>query len=47
MQCWDKITANDVGNDWFLFYFENDDDLQFVLKLGTFHYNFCMFVFVS
>ncbi|KAJ4902413.1 Uncharacterized protein Rs2_16364 [Raphanus sativus] len=42
----DKITANDLGNGKFLFNFTCEDDLNFVLRQGPFHYNYCMFVLV-
>lgn len=42
----DRITANDLGNGKFLFNFESEEDLQYVLQQGPFHYNFCMFVLV-
>lgn len=40
----ERITANDLGNSKFLFNFANEEDLQFVLSQGPFHYNFHMFV---
>ena len=42
----DKITANDLGNGKFLLNFTTEEDLNFVLRQGPFHYNFCMFVLV-
>ncbi|KAL0667059.1 hypothetical protein Bca4012_029763 [Brassica carinata] len=42
----DKITANDLGNEKFLLNFTSEEDLNFVLRQGPFHYNFCMFVLV-
>ncbi|KAJ4894696.1 Uncharacterized protein Rs2_21490 [Raphanus sativus] len=42
----DKITANDLGSGKFLFNFENETDLKFVLSQGPFHCNFCIFVLV-
>ncbi|KAH0884166.1 hypothetical protein HID58_060262 [Brassica napus] len=42
----DKITANDLGNGKFLLNFTTEEDLNFVLQQGPFHYNFCMFVLV-
>ena len=42
----DRITANDLGNGKFLFTFESEEDLQYILQQGPFHYNFCMFVLV-
>ncbi|KAL0707267.1 hypothetical protein Bca4012_073693 [Brassica carinata] len=42
----DRIIANDLGNGKFLFNFETEEDLQYVLQQGPFHYNFCMFVLV-
>lgn len=42
----DRITANDLGNGKFLFNFANEDDLQYVLSQGPFHYSFFMFVLV-
>ena len=41
-----RITANDLGNGKFLFNFESEEDLEYVLQQGPFHYNFCMFVLV-
>nr|VDD51486.1 unnamed protein product [Brassica oleracea] len=41
-----RITANDLGSGKFLLNFMNEDDLQWVLRQGHFHYNFCMFVLV-
>lgn len=42
----ERITANDIGNGKFLFNFMNEEDLNFVLRQGPFHFNFCMFVLV-
>ena len=42
----EKITAYDLGNVRFLFNFDNEEDLNFVLNQGPFHHNFCMFVLV-
>lgn len=42
----DRISANDLGNGKFLFNFANEEDLNFVLSQGPFHYNFCMLVLV-
>ncbi|KAG2298657.1 hypothetical protein Bca52824_035129 [Brassica carinata] len=42
----DKITANDLGNGKFLLNFSTEEDLKYVLRQGTFHFNFCMFVLV-
>ncbi|CAA7030772.1 unnamed protein product [Microthlaspi erraticum] len=42
----DRITAMDLGKGTFLFNFETEEDLQLVLELGPFHYNFWMFVLV-
>lgn len=40
----EKIDANDLGNDRFLFSFKTEEDLQAILSEGPFHYNFWMFV---
>ncbi|KAG2306617.1 hypothetical protein Bca52824_026365 [Brassica carinata] len=42
----DKITANDLGNGHFLFSFDNEDDLESMLKLGPFYFNFCLCILV-
>lgn len=42
----ERITANDLGNGKFLFNFTSEEDLKYILSLGPFHYNFCMFVLV-
>ena len=42
----DRITANDLGNGKFLLNFTTEDELNFVLRQGPFHFNFCMFVLV-
>lgn len=42
----DRITTNDLGNRKFMFNFTSKEDIQSVLKQGTFHYNYCMFVLV-
>ncbi|KAG2274902.1 hypothetical protein Bca52824_057457 [Brassica carinata] len=42
----ERITTNDIGNRKFLFNFMNEEDLNFVLRQGPFHFNFCMFVLV-
>ncbi|KAF8081584.1 hypothetical protein N665_0876s0002 [Sinapis alba] len=42
----DRITANDMGNVKFMFNFSYEGDLNYVLRKGSFHYNFCMFVLV-
>ena len=38
--------ANDLGNGKLLLNFTTEEDLNFVLRQGPFHYNFCMFVLV-
>ena len=43
----DRITANDLGNEKFLFNFSSEDDIQEVLRQGPFHYNFRMFGLVQ
>ena len=42
----EKITACDLGNGCFLFNFDNEEDLNYVLNQGPFHHNFYMFVLV-
>ena len=42
----ERITANDLGNGKFLFNFTNEEDLNYVMAKGPFHYNFCMIVLV-
>lgn len=42
----ERITANDIGNEKFLFNFMNEEDLNFVLRQVPFHFNLCMFVLV-
>lgn len=42
----DRIAANDLGNGKFLLNFTSEEDIQYVLSQGPFHYNFCMFVLV-
>lgn len=42
----ERITANDLGNGKFLFNFTNEEDLNYVMAKGPFHFNFCMFVLV-
>ncbi|KAF2607556.1 hypothetical protein F2Q68_00043191 [Brassica cretica] len=42
----DRITSNDMENGKFLFNFTSEDDLNFVLRKGLFHYNYCMFLLV-
>lgn len=43
----DCITVIELGNGRFLLNFNNEDDLQAVLKQGPFHYNYFMFVLVQ
>lgn len=40
----ERITANDLGNGKFLFNFTNEEDLNYIMAKGPFHFNFCMFV---
>lgn len=42
----ERITANYLGNGKFLLNFMSEEDLNSVLRQGTFHYNFCMLVLV-
>lgn len=42
----DRITANDLGNGKFLFNFTSEEDINYVLRKGHFHFNYCMFVLV-
>lgn len=42
----DKISACDLGYGIFLFKFDNEEDLKYVLDQGPFHHNYCMFVLV-
>ncbi|WZZ78233.1 hypothetical protein YC2023_098805 [Brassica napus] len=42
----ERIMANDLGNGKFLFNFTNEEDLNYVMAKGPFHFNFCMFVLV-
>ncbi|KAJ4885444.1 hypothetical protein Rs2_35537 [Raphanus sativus] len=42
----ERVVANDLGQRKFLLNFETEDDLNFVIRQGPFHYNFCMFVLV-
>lgn len=42
----DKISTCDLGNGRFLFNFDTEEDLNFVLEQGPFHHNYCMFVLV-
>ena len=42
----ERITANDLENGKFLFNFTNEEDLNYVMANGPFHYNFCMIVLV-
>ena len=36
----DKISACDLGNGRFLFNFDKEEDLNFVLRQGPFHHNY-------